>query len=804
MKSSTINLKTITLAKVLAEIHKRQVSGLLKIRPVEGQPSIKMWCWENKVVAVTGIIRLVEKIEYYNWLTPSLIVALKNENLYEKPIGEKLIKVYEFKQEQIEQLFQEQIKELYNLFSLDTGIAEFKKISNSEVLPYWEMTGCNLKVSTIIEEGLKQNCDRYLEELPETCLTINSTNSSIPNTELDSTDLLILKFANSNKTIKQIARELNIANLQLQQKIYFLQLMDIVEPVLPINRLLELTGNKRLSSSDNSSIKFEYRENWKIPFIAIVILNLIIILLTDGGIFEGVEKSLLDRFFRLRGTTANQDITLVTIDDEDIENFPTYPIADEYLAQTIQNIQQHEPIAIGLDLYRNIPQPPGHEKLLEVYRTTDNLIGVQKVAGNKVSPAKILAEKERVAFSDLIVDSDGIVRRFLMSVEDENGKINLSVGAYLALFTLSQKDVAMEQIDKNKYILGESTFEALTSKSGGYWQSNDFSGLQTLLNYQHKTSDFSQISFWDAYQNKIPTELIRNKIVIIGVTADSEKDFVYTPFSKNKTGLAEPIPGLVIHANIAAQFLNAARGEIPMLGVLHKSKEILLIISFSVIGIVIGIVGLALNLNITRENQPVILVIQTVVLSLILLSISYFCFLNGLWIPTITPIIAAIASLLSISFQYKQSLENLVYGDKVTKTANRKYFDKVFDKIFNAAKKENREIALVLCRINDLSSLGSKRYNQSLRKMAEAIGELLKDQNDLVARYDTNSLAVILQNVSHQEAELLVKTIGKNIKSQFKNSELKFDFELGFATSSDFSSPMDVLMLASNNLEPRG
>ena len=88
--------------------------------------------------------------------------------------------------------------------------------------------------------------------------------------------------------------------------------------------------------------------------------------------------------------------------------------------------------------------------------------------------------------------------------------------------------------------------------------------------------------------------------------------------------------------------------------------------------------------------------------------------------------------------------------------------------------------------------------------MAEAIEELLKDQNDLVARYDTNSLAVILQNVSHQETELLVKTIGKNIKSKLKNSELKFDFELGFATSSDFSSPMDVLMLASNNLECRG
>ena len=162
MKSSTINLKTISLVKVLAEIQTRQVSGLLKIIQAEHQPSIKVWCWENKIIAVTGIINLIEKIGYYNWLTPNLIIALQNENLYTKPIGDKLLNVYDFKQEQIEKLFKEQIKELYNLFLLDTGIAKFKKISNSEVLPYSEMTGCHIKLSTVILEGLKQNFDLFL------------------------------------------------------------------------------------------------------------------------------------------------------------------------------------------------------------------------------------------------------------------------------------------------------------------------------------------------------------------------------------------------------------------------------------------------------------------------------------------------------------------------------------------------------------------------------------------------------------------------------------------------------------------
>ena len=81
------------------------------------------------------------------------------------------------------------------------------------------------KLGQVVAEGLKQNCDRYLEELPETYLSINSTNCSIQNIDLDRTDLSILKCADANKTIKQIARELNLSNLKLQQKVYFLQLM---------------------------------------------------------------------------------------------------------------------------------------------------------------------------------------------------------------------------------------------------------------------------------------------------------------------------------------------------------------------------------------------------------------------------------------------------------------------------------------------------------------------------------------------------------------------------------------------------
>ena len=799
MNNHIFNLEDISLATILADINTKQLSGSLEIRKNNKESIITLWFSNNTITAVTGTISVLEKIQSYNWLNSQLIVALRNDNLQEKAIGEKLSKVYNLKPEQIKQLFQEQIKELYNLFSLDKGTVEFKENYNSANLPYSEITGCDIKIATVISEGLKKNHQRYLDDFPETCLTINSTNQALDNIELDNIDLAVLQFANSNKTVKQIARELKIPILELQRTAYFLKLMDRVEFSLSTNRLLELKRNNKSAISNNKITNFEYHQNWKTPLIAISCLNLLIIILTAGGFFVGAERGLLDRFFRWRGTTPNKNITIVTVNDQDIEKFPSYPIADEYLAQALQNIKKHKPKVIGLDIYRNLPQPPGNEKLQEVYRHTDNLIGIKKIAGNKVSPAPILAKKKQTAFSDLIVDSDNVVRRSLLSIEDKNGN-NLSLGTYLALFTLSQENIVMKNSNQDEYILGKSLFKALDSHSDGYWQANDFNGLQTLLNYQHQTKDFNQISFWDIYKNRIPTELIYNKIILIGVTADSAKDFVYTPFSKNKTGLAEPVPGVIIHANIAAQLLSVAKGEAPMLKVFNKFTAVLLIAGFSLFGIVVGIISLKFYINITKENQQIILVIQGILLSVIVLSISYICFLEGLWIPTISSLLAASLSSLAINSQYKQQLENLVYADQVTKTANRKYFNQIFNTVFNNAKKQDREIALLFCKIrnNNDSPNNSLEQNKKLKVIAKAILDY-RNEDDIVARYDRNSLAIIFQNVDRQQVKELISLIKNKIKLYSKELNTNFEVDFNWTTNNNLTSPIDFLMLAIYN-----
>lgn len=105
------------------------------------------------------------------------------------------------------------------------------------------------------------------------------------------------------------------------------------------------------------------------------------------GVFQLLEWATLDRFFRWRPREPiDPRIAIVTIDEPDITHVGRWPISDEILAKLIENIKKERPIAIGLDLYRDLPVEPGHQKLVNVFKSTPNLIGVEKVVGDSVPP----------------------------------------------------------------------------------------------------------------------------------------------------------------------------------------------------------------------------------------------------------------------------------------------------------------------------------------------------------------------------------------------------------------------------------
>ena len=122
------------------------------------------------------------------------------------------------------------------------------------------------------------------------------------------------------------------------------------------------------------------------------------ILLRYTGALQIWEWNLLDRFFRWRMTDKLEPrITVVTVDERDLQRLEQYPIQSDTLAKAIVNLQQQKPQAIGIDIYQDLPTK-GSQDLIKLFDVYPNLYIVEKVVGNKVLAPNI--SRSQIGFSD--------------------------------------------------------------------------------------------------------------------------------------------------------------------------------------------------------------------------------------------------------------------------------------------------------------------------------------------------------------------------------------------------------------------
>ena len=82
-----------------------------------------------------------------------------------------------------------------------------------------------------------------------------------------------------------------------------------------------------------------------------------------GGL-EELELKLFDSRVRHAVTNVDlPDVVVVGINEMDIKRYNHWPLSDQTIAELLEQVQTYEPVAIGLDIYRDIDHPPGREAL---------------------------------------------------------------------------------------------------------------------------------------------------------------------------------------------------------------------------------------------------------------------------------------------------------------------------------------------------------------------------------------------------------------------------------------------------------
>ncbi|MGA1131018.1 MAG: slr1658 superfamily regulator [Prochlorotrichaceae cyanobacterium] len=478
------------------------------------------------------------------------------------------------------------------------------------------------------------------------------------------------------------------------------------------------------------------------------------------GLFRALEWAAQDQFFILKAEEPKDDrITIVTIDESDIQYVGRWPMPDGIFAQAIRNIKAQNPVAIGIDIYRDLPVEPGHQELEEVFSTTPNLIGIQKVVGNPINPPPILSENNQVAANDLVLDPDGKARRGLVLLStDSDENLLEGFGVRMGLSYLEDKGVAFEEGDLNWahqlrqritqfqenrtksgslghkalgsiawllpdprwiYQLEQARLIPLSDRDGDY-NTDDMGGYQILLSYRTSSlgQSFQSISLESVLKNEIPADFFSDRLVFMGSKAPSLNDNFPTPYNSTlQSSAADLMPGVAIHATLASQIVSASLDGRPLLRTSPKLLNWLLILVWSGYSVSIG--------TLCVRQKWVLRGIASLVLSSgIIVGVGYVSFQSGWLVPIFTPLVAV--TLAGIT-----SMGNALWGNlKLSYKQLEEYAQTLEDKVRERTaelESANAEISL----LNDKLTDENQRMSAELGVAREMQQMILPKQDEL-------------------------------------------------------------------------
>ncbi len=405
----------------------------------------------------------------------------------------------------------------------------------------------------------------------------------------------------------------------------------------------------------------------------VLLASLLVTGLTVGiralGGWQSLELLTFDWMVQLRPETSTDPrLLVVTVTDADIQQQQNWPLQDAVVAKLLRNLQRHQPRVIGLDIYRDLPVPPGTTELT-TQLTAPNVISVMLLGDGKDQvPAPQKLPKSQVGFSDFVVDADASIRRGLLFANTPDDRA-YSFALRVSLAYLGKS--ANFQVQPNALKIGDTLFPALSADAGGY-QHLDDRGYQILLDYRSGLNVARQVTLAQVLRGDIPEAWVKDKIVLIGTTAASAKDLFLTP--KNKMQRYSPTtPGVLLHAQITSQILGAVLDRQPLPWYWSDLWETLWIGAWSLIG---GVV-------VWRWRHPLLLVGNTLLVGLALGGSCFALFLGMGWVPLVP---AAIALIGTVSSLLTYRLLYSTFHDPLTQLPNRAYFLRACPQVVGATR----------------------------------------------------------------------------------------------------------------------
>lgn len=424
---------------------------------------------------------------------------------------------------------------------------------------------------------------------------------------------------------------------------------------------------ERLDRNKNNRIRFVsggWQKKASIVLISSTAIACLIIVIRYLGWLQPLELHAYDRLMQLRPTeTQDERLLVITVDEADIQyqnqqNMSLrWSLSDRALAQLLTKIEPYKPRTIGIDIYRDFAADSNYPDLARQFQTSDRLYAVCKVPAPqdgtpKATPPPPEIPSVRIGFSDFVADNEDIIRRQLLHLTPpttSSCQAEYAFSLEMAMDYLRRSGIESNINDAGYLQIGETVFKPIDKHSGGY-QKVDDAGYQIMLNYRALESPKNiapRISLKDVLSDRLDSQLenlIKDRLIIIGVTASSSFDDWQTPYSQQSSSAQKQTPGVFIQTQMTSQIISAAMDERPLIWWWSNFWESVWILGWSLIG---GTIGWYLRRRLWFMGVAIAVSLMCLFLC------CWLIWLNAGWIPFVPAAIALMFASVATVLSFK-------------------------------------------------------------------------------------------------------------------------------------------------------
>ncbi len=507
------------------------------------------------------------------------------------------------------------------------------------------------------------------------------------------------------------------------------------------------------------------------PLVACVLISLLIVgavlAVRSLGWLQRAELIAYDAFTRRNSHPDATDprIAIVGMTEADLVKYG-FPIDDAMLARVLETIDAQQPSVIGLDMYRDLPEPRNrslYPQLEAVLKSHERMIGIQRIGFVKAPPA--LNETERISANNLLKDYtvDGVYRRGPLLCEDGVPEPIPSLSLALVLGYLAEKNIGPEMIagpgGAAVLQLGKTTFPRLTPNAGGYvgLKVRDYEYLVDFqaprhFRVQEKEGQYGantpyDFSFGELIEGTIPPGALKDKIVLVATVMQSIKDSNPTPLDDNLRGVQQ-------HAMMVHQLLRAALDGVPPMTWWPEWAEVAWIAAATLLGGVLGLVF----------KSPWKLALALALLVGAIVFAGWWMFLHGTWMLVAAPALGcAVAATFVTSFTaYLESSERGAMQSLFSKHVSTKVADELWanrDAFLDGGRMKAKRITATVL-FTDLKGFSTTSENMDpstlmdwMNHYFDAVGSHVEANNGMVNKFIGDAIMAVFGAPIESEGE---------------------------------------------------